>query len=71
MTTIDDSGNGSVAQQSTRLAIHQKTNVFSPASAWQGRRCDLVTAILLSQAVTVFSIVYALIPTNIIRRLLF
>ena len=52
-------------------AIPQKTAVFSPASEWHGRRCDLVNAILLGQAVTVFSIVYALTPTNIIRRLLF
>ena len=70
MTTIDDLWNGSVAQQKHR-AIPQKTAVFSPASEWHGRRYDLVNAILLGQAVTGFSIVYALTPTNIIRRLLF
>ena len=54
-------------------AIPQKTAVFSPAlaSEWHGRRCDLVNAVLLGQAVTGFSIVYALTPTNSIRPLLF
>ena len=70
MTTIDDLGNGSVAQQNTR-PFTKRQPCSSQCQSGRAATLNLMNAILLGQAATVFPIARALTPAKIIRRLLF